>query len=80
MTTIYETEPNNIINPMTELLRWIGLYNLVDLFNYEEIDIEVFPYLTIEDMIELGISNDNINDIIVEQNNNWIPSNMTMIG
>lgn len=80
MTTIYETEPNNIINPMTELLQWIGLYNLVDLFNYEEIDIEVFPYLTIEDMIELGISNDNINDIIVEQNNNWIPSNMTMIG
>lgn len=65
---------------MTELLRWIGLYNLVDLFNYEQIDIEVFPDLTIQDLIELGISNDNINIIINEQNNHWIPGDITMEG
>lgn len=78
MTTIYND--NNIINPMTELLRWIGLYNLVDLFNYEQIDIEVFPDLTIQDLVELGISNDNINTIINEQNNHWIPGDITMEG
>ena len=78
MTTI--DHDNNIINPMTELLQWIGLYNLVDLFNYEQIDIEVFPDLTIQDLIELGISNDNINTIINEQNNHWIPGDNTMEG
>ena len=78
MTTIYHD--NNIINPMTELLRWIGLYNLVDMFNYEQIDIEVFPDLTIQDLIELGISNDNINTIINEQNNQWVPGDITMEG
>ena len=78
MTTIYTD--NNIINPMTELLRWIGLYNLVDVFNYEQIDIEVFPDLTIQDLIELGISNDNINTIINEQNNHWVPGDITMEG
>lgn len=65
---------------MTELLRWIGLYNLVDVFNYEQIDIEVFPDLTIQDLIELGISNDNINTIINEQNNHWVPGDITMEG
>ena len=70
MTTITDNEAN-IINPMTELLISIGLYHLIHIFNNQEIDMEVFPLLTTEDLHEIGVTHDNdINTIINNQYNN----------
>ena len=57
MTTIYDNHENNIINPMTELLRWIGLYHLVWVFNNEDIGIDLFQELTIRDLNDIGVTN-----------------------
>jgi hypothetical protein len=72
MTTIYDNRENNIINPMTELLRWIGLYHLVWVFNNEDIGIDLFQELTIRDLNEIGVtSDDDINIIINAQNQEY---------
>ena len=72
MTTIYDNHENNIINPMAELLRWIGLYHLVWVFNNEDIGIDLFQELTIRDLNEIGVtSDDDINIIINAQNQEY---------
>jgi hypothetical protein len=72
MTTIHDNHENNIINPMTELLRWIGLYHLVWVFNNEDIGIDLFQELTIRDLNEIGVtSDDDINIIINAQNQEY---------
>ena len=72
MTTIYDNHENNIINPMTELLRWIGLYHLVWVFNNEDIGIDLFQELTIRDLNDIGVtSDDDINIIINAQNQEY---------
>ena len=69
MTTITDNEANNI-DPMTEFLNSIGLYHLIHIFNNQEIDMEVFPLLTIADLREIGVTHDNdINEIIDNQYN-----------
>ena len=72
MTTIYDNHENNIINPMAELLRWIGLYHLVWVFNNEDIGIDLFQELTIRDLNDIGVtSDDDINTIINAQNQEY---------
>lgn len=72
MTTIYDNHENNIINPMAELLRWIGLYHLVWVFNNEDIGIDLFQELTIRDLNDIGVtSDDDINIIINAQNQEY---------